>query len=351
MPKALARASAAFTLIELLVVIAILAVLIGLLVPAVQKVREAANRLKCQNHLKQLGLALHNYHDAYGRFPPGRRSLGNAQGVGNPPYTPDPIIYNLHGLVLLLPFLDQTNLYRQWNPKGASGNFLVNQLGISFYPGVGRAVLATPDAIASGNAALAANSVPTFFCPSDASTRTINPSRFYSPDGGQGIVAVKTCYDFVSQSQGVSRFNWWSNASSATRYIFGENSTTRLSDVTDGTSNTLAMGEQTLDLHNGITSAWAYAGWLSVGIDPVGAWELTYPPRGLNIWNYNNAPPPNGTRGRRASWYNAASLHPGGVNFVYADGSVHFLSQTMDLQSLTLLSRMADGQVIANLPP
>src|SRR2546422_6918018 len=100
-----------FTLIELLVVIAIIGVLIGLLLPAVQKVREAANRLKCQNNLKQLGLALHNYHDAYGHFPPGRKSLGSMEGYSNPPYASDPILYNLHGLVLLLPFIEQNNLY------------------------------------------------------------------------------------------------------------------------------------------------------------------------------------------------------------------------------------------------
>jgi prepilin-type processing-associated H-X9-DG protein len=132
--------------------------------------------------------------------------------------------------------------------------------------------------------------------------------------------------------------------------MFGENSTTRLTDITDGTSNTLAMGEQTLALYNGVTSSWAYCGWVSVGIDPVGNWNTTFPAQGLNIWNYNHNPPPNNTPGQRATWYNAASLHPGGVNFVFADGSVHFIQQSIDVPSLTYLSRMADGQVIPNPP-
>ncbi len=337
-----------FTLIELLVVIAIIAILIGLLVPAVQKVRESAARLQCQNNLKQLGLALHSYHDNYKKFPPGRKSLGNTEGASIATYRPDPVIYNLHGLVLLLPYIEQGSLYRQWNMQGAAGDFLGSKFGYS----MGGAVLASPDAVASGNAALSAFSIPILLCPSDSGSPTIAPSPYYSPDLGKtGVQAKKTNYDFISQCQVVAYYNWWSHASLGTRYMFGENSTTRITDITDGTSNTLAMGEQTLALYNGVTTSWAYAGWVSVGIDPVGAWNTTYPHQGLNIWNYNNNPsPPNNLPGQRASWYNAASLHTGGVNFVYADGSVHFISESIDVPSLTLLSRMADGQVIPNAP-
>jgi prepilin-type N-terminal cleavage/methylation domain-containing protein/prepilin-type processing-associated H-X9-DG protein len=339
----------AFTLIELLVVIAIIGILIALLLPAVQKIREAAARLKCQNNLKQLGLALHNYHDANMRFPPGRRSTASSEGYSIASYPSDPIMQNMHGLVLLLPYIEQGNLYNQFNRTATFGNFTSKSLN---QPGPSpNSKFATPDAVASGNAALASATIPILLCPSDNGNPIINPSPYYSPDLAViGVKATKTNYDFISNSSGVGYFNYWGNASIAVRYMFGENSTTRITDVSDGTSNTLMMGEQTLSLYNGVTTSWAYTGWVSVGIDPVGTWNTTYPAQGLNIWNYNNNGPPNNTPGQRASWYNAASLHTGGVNFVFADGSVHFIQQSIDVVSLTYLSRMSDGQVIPNPP-
>jgi prepilin-type N-terminal cleavage/methylation domain-containing protein/prepilin-type processing-associated H-X9-DG protein len=343
--------SRGFTLIELLVVIAIIAILIGLLVPAVQKVREAASRMSCQNNLKQLGLACHNYHDTNKKLPPGRKSLANTQGAAIATYPSDPILLNHHGLLYLLPYIEQGSLHARFNLNAATGNFMASKVfGYPISPG---SQLSTPDAIASGNAALAAFEISILLCPSDGGTKTIAPgSVHYSPDEKAGkVTAVKTCYDFIAQAQGVNRYNWWRNTTLGTRYIFGENSTTTLVNITDGTSNTLMMGEQTLELFNGVTSAWAYAGWVSVGIDPVGSWNVTFPARGLNIWNYNNSTSPlNKQFGRRASWYNAASLHTGGVNFVFADGSVRFIQESIDIPNLTRLSRVGDGEVITNLP-
>jgi prepilin-type N-terminal cleavage/methylation domain-containing protein/prepilin-type processing-associated H-X9-DG protein len=338
-----------FTLIELLVVIAIIAILIGLLMPAVQKVREAAARAQCQNNLKQLGLALHNYHDTYRRFPPGRKSAGTSEGYNMTTYAADPIIYNVHGLIFLLPYIEQGPLYQKFNLNAAFGNFVSTV--VPGYPITGKKLtLAKPDAVTSGNAALSTITIPILSCPSDGGTPTISPSSYYSPDlGTTGIHAAKTNYDFICHQQGVYEFNFWGHTTLGNRYMFGENSTTRVTDITDGTSNTLAMGEQTLELYNGVTSAWAYVGWAMIGIDPVGNWNTTFPIQGLNIWQYGTNPA-TAIPGRRASWYNAASLHPGGVNFVFADGSVHFISQSIDIPSLTYLSRMADGQVIPHMP-
>ncbi len=337
MPNAPVRRRAGFTLIELLVVIAIIAILIGLLLPAVQKVREAAARMKCQNNLKQLGLACHNYHDAYQKLPPARKSLGFCQ-TASATYVADPVTLNHHGLLYLLPYVEQAPLLAQFKLTSPAGN----------YRTTGNP-LATPDAIASGNAALAATNLSLVRCPSDNGSPTIAPGSVYSPDLGAGVVAVKTNYDFITDCLSLRNYNYWRASTTSARYVFGENSDTNLTAITDGTSNTLLMGEQTLETFNGTTSAWAYAGWVSVGIDPVGRFNTTFPAQGLNIWNYNNSTSAlNNTPGRRASWYNAASLHSGGVNFVLADGSVRFIQQSIDVPSLTYLSQMSDGQVIPN---
>ncbi len=194
------RRRSAFTLIELLVVIAIIAVLIGLLLPAVQKVREAANRMKCQNNLKQIGLALHNYHDSNRMFPPsGTKSpSGTSAGDG----------YSIH--VFLLPFIEQENLFKTIDFSFAVGD-------------------------TNGNTGPRALVIPTFQCPSDPMKQL--PAGW----GGNNYRA----------NNGVSIVNGYGGSDDKGVNAkmpppdggFFTNSKYRMGDITDGTSNTAAFSE------------------------------------------------------------------------------------------------------------
>lgn len=332
----------AFTLVELLVVIAIIGILVGLLLPAVQAAREAARRMQCSNNLKQLGLSVHNYESTYKKLPAGRMALGSNRRGTPATFIPEPYTKNGHGLVTLLPFIEQTNLYNQFNHAGAYGNY--RDTSTSGAPPLPVGL----DAVASGNALVSSREVPTFYCPSDGGGRFNVSNANYSADVGlRGIQSARTCYDFLMPDDTLGQANFHRYTSIANRYVFGENSYSTMGSLSDGTSNTFAIAEITLELFNGWTTGWSYAGWVSVGADPVGTWNTTFPRTGINVWNYNNNTSPlNNVRGRRASWYNVASLHSGGAQFAMGDGSVHFITQSTDAITLENLSKVADGQVV-----
>ena len=245
------RRRTAFTLIELLVVIAIIAILIGLLLPAVQKVREAASRAKCTNNLKQLALGTHGYHDVNKTFPKGYYTGGNAYGWA----------------VFILPYIEQQNLFTQINPKMTSpGNT---------YP-------ANP---APATPTYYKDPLPSFLCPSDDS-RTTNPH-----------------YGDYSKS------NY-----PPTQDLFPNNGGTEksIADITDGTSNTLMIGERSLRYNRA-------ALWIGRNSSDAAGFGRAGWPINTPIGADENC--------KRHAY---GSVHTGGSNFAFADGSVGFLSASLE---------------------
>ncbi|MDY0167072.1 MAG: DUF1559 domain-containing protein [Thermoguttaceae bacterium] len=329
-----------FTLVELLVVIAIIGVLIGLLLPAVQSAREAARRMQCRNNMKQIGIALHNYHGAHRCFPPGGIGYGWCQ---DPQYG-DQHVMNKNGLLFLIPYLEQQALYDQFDQSQAASNTMVGNDGCC--PPTASSGTLSGDAVNSGNYRVVTTRLAVFSCPSDTGDPYLPAgSSHYGVKSGTPHRGSKTNYDF-STNRSYKCNNWKRSGGSKTRRMFGENSHARIRDVTDGTSTTFALAETLYDVHNGRCAAWAYRGWVMVGID-AGAiqfnlWEQVPPPSSVTTPRY----PPNPRRGQLVSWAYLGSLHPGGAHVMFADGSVHFLDQDMDTTIRARMATMAGGEVV-----
>jgi prepilin-type N-terminal cleavage/methylation domain-containing protein len=309
-----------FTLIELLVVIAIIAILIALLLPAVQQAREAARRTQCKNNLKQLGLALHNYHDTFTMFTASSYGLGMTKQWATT-YTSPNNYSNLSGMVMLLPYIEQSTIYGKWSFNDAAS-------WCNVYGG-GAMPKGNPDL----NYPLAKTPLPAFTCPSDNGLPFYPSINKYYSVSATNPGAYRTSYDFsVHYGEYYTSLFWVRNLGPTNRPMFGEASNSNMRDVRDGTSNTVMMAEQTREKQSGVSSTWAARQHVAMGVHFGADWRKINDFRGS----------PNATH----TWMSAGSLHTGGMQVVLGDGSVRFISENIDQTTQTRLMYMADGAVL-----
>jgi prepilin-type N-terminal cleavage/methylation domain-containing protein/prepilin-type processing-associated H-X9-DG protein len=304
------RRSGGFTLIELLVVIAIIAVLIGLLLAAVQKVRAAANRISCTNNLKQLALAAHNHHDVKGTFPTavhvadlmpdGRHAKGTTWEVE------------------LFPFLEEQNLQKRWDYSDYRNN------------------------TAGERNAVTAQVIKILLCPSDP---VDNPVFYFQATGEYAWLAA---FYAVGSYGGNGGKRSWPHDKVTRDGIFFRDSKVRMADVTDGTSNTFLFGERfhrDLEFDRIMGTGYPLSGqgrWAAVGDGALSQQLLSTPV----LINYQVPSPyvPGALDNRLCAY---GSGHPGGANFALVDGSVRFLSDQTNLITLQALSTRAGGEAVA----
>jgi len=296
----------AFTLIELLVVIAIIAILIGLLLPAVQKVREAAARMKCQNNLKQIGLAMHNYNDSVGALPPSMGPGGCCWGTW---------------VVLILPYIEQDNLFRLYQNWGGNDS-------------TGARYSGAPNTTNVTNRRLS-----TLTCPSDQPNAPIISITSHNYAVNHGT----TGYSQQANLNGVL------NAG----FVFKQgarDSGTKINLISDGTTNTILVAEviqgQGTDLR-GFTW-WGDASEFTTYLAPNSTSpDVIY----TTVYCVNSRPNPPCTGTPTAtnpSMFAARSRHTGGVNVVLGDGSVRFITDTIAIGTWRNLSTSTGGEVVSN---
>ena len=338
----LQRRMRGFTLIELLVVIAIIAILIALLLPAVQQAREAARRSQCKNNLKQLGLAIHNYHDTHSAFPQGRFGSVQDSCTGGCAWR------GFSAQTMMLPFMDQAPLYNQIN------------FNLMYNDGTG-----TPN-----NNALSRNKIAPFICPSDQAWAGAEAGNNYVLSAGPSM--------------------WWQIAIGQSIGMFNERRNIRFGDLTDGTSNTIAASEglkgdndssrlspgdlvRAVPFTAGLASSsifptkgaldgYGAACLAAVGTTPTATNHHSHPHQqwmnGIGAQTiFNTANTPNSRNPDchpcvGCGWYDSAgvwsarSRHTGGVHVLLGDGAVRFVSDNVDFDTWQRLGHISDGNTI-----
>jgi prepilin-type N-terminal cleavage/methylation domain-containing protein/prepilin-type processing-associated H-X9-DG protein len=337
----------AFTLIELLVVIAIIAILIGLLLPAVQKVREAGARLQCQNNLKQIGLALHNYHDVNKQFPYGKGpSYPGEQAYAR---------WSVHSQIL--PYMEQDNLYKSINFSHAPSTPGM-QGATGFMPPYSNANLAQSEAL-----------VKMFICPSDPAGANGGQSGNW-PGQNNYVGNLGTQYLCDLSEQFPSTMDTSATANGVLYYL----SHVRITDITDGTSNTALFSEKLRGrgvpnpktdmfiMPNQSSLAATYQtcmGLNTATATPLTSWQgASWVMGEMCCTTYNHVSPPNtttcagvpfpGNMANMAMQVPPSSGHTNGVNLLLCDGSVHFITNGIDLATWRGLGSRNGGEVLGD---
>jgi prepilin-type N-terminal cleavage/methylation domain-containing protein/prepilin-type processing-associated H-X9-DG protein len=333
--RPVSRRSRGFTLIELLVVIAIIAILVALLLPAVQQAREAARRTQCKNNLKQIALAIHNYHDTANMFPPGYIFA---------PLSP-PINMSTRSLfTLILPYIEQTNLY---NSIDSSVPMFNGPTGYN-------------PTILARNVAAAATVLPAFLCPSSIGNTTddyLYPAGAFNANppippmvctwkGGRtdygGVTGVRSTFANLAYNN-----NAGGDREGALVMAGMNGSTSRMRDLTDGTSNTLMIGERTggvkLYYKNTVANLPAVIGQTNGG-----SWADAL---AFEHWLQGSLYDGSGNGGPAAMATNIRgngfhSFHTGGCQFAMCDGSVRFISENVSQTTFASLITRKKGEIV-----